>query len=1064
MAAIRALCPVLVGRESELTELEDSLLAAARGEGRMVLIAGEAGIGKTRLASEAGDRARGLGMKVFTGACSEAAMAMPYLPFLEALGNYVARANLQTLRAGLGRSAAALGNLFPRLGPSPVEAGDPNHAKLRLFEGFLQLLELVAAKSGLLLVIEDLHGADASTRELIDYLARRVQGTRMLVLVTYRAEELGRSHPLLHDLQAWRRNALAQVMELKSLDVQEVASVVEAILDEPGSPEVGKLLHERSEGNPFVIEELIKEALEAGDIFRTERGWERKELSELRLPRTVRDTILLRLDRLSPDQVGMLRAAAVLGDRFTDATLIAVAGQDLRAIREALRACVQHQLLREEAHAGGTYHFRHSLTRDAVYEDLVSTERQEYHSRAADALSNQPGSGAVDIARHLIAAGRTDEAVPVCLQAAGEAEETWSMTDAADLYERALPHIHDPLRRASALQRLGTCLLYANRPGAAGAAERCLEEAVTLFDAAGREVEAARVRVSLADSYYPRMRHGPAEAQLHRAIAVLEPLGPSPELADAYNHLAFFRIVQIDGPSCAAWAKKALAAAEATGAGMALVRAQDLFGLGLACEGFVDEAIEWLDRSAEGAVSRGWSWFALAAMNNTLLFLPLERWDEAPARVERMRAVDPNHFATLNSQAMLAIGQGVPARAAEIAETARQMSANREWTVGVLWTNCTLVHAYTALGRVDDARRALPAARLAVDRQDQLSRWGAELTLAVAGGASAEAALAAQPVDNLVTGWPWAFERALALQALVDLGAVDRVEAQLSDAPETGFFAAVRVDVARARQDYETVLAAAPPFVELASRVGAWFFANRALLALAEAAARSGTREAAALILEQVISSAQEREHRGQQSQAEELARELDIPLHVPQPPAHAAEPTATGERFVTVLFADVRGYTEMSRSTAPAVMADKIASLQRSAAREVARHHGTVDKFAGDAVMATFNVSGQSVDHASHALRAAVAMRDRARYMGIALGIGIATGPAIVGRLSKNANLSVLGETTNLASRLQAQAGPNQIVLSEEAWKRLRDRVDAPLEMLELKGFAHPVPAYRVG
>jgi len=355
-------------------------------------------------------------MKVFTGACSEAAMAMPYLPFLEALGNYVARADLQTLRAGLGRSATALGNLFPRLGPSPVEAGDPNHAKLRLFEGILQLLELVAAKSGLLLVIEDLHGADASTRELIDYLARRVQGTRMLVLVTYRAEELGRSHPLLHDLQAWRRNALAQVMELKSLDVQEVASVVEAILDEPGSPEVGKLLHERSEGNPFVIEELIKEALEAGDIFRTERGWERKELSELRLPRTVRDTILLRLDRLSPDQVGMLRAAAVLGDRFTDATLIAVAGQDLRAIREALRACVQHQLLREEAHAGGTYHFRHSLTRDAVYEDLVSTERQEYHSRAADALSNQPGSGAVDIARHLIAAGRTDEAVPVCLQ------------------------------------------------------------------------------------------------------------------------------------------------------------------------------------------------------------------------------------------------------------------------------------------------------------------------------------------------------------------------------------------------------------------------------------------------------------------------------------------------------------------------------------------------------------------------------------------------------------------------------------------------------------------------
>ncbi len=383
--------------------------------------------------------------------------------------------------------------------------------------------------------------------------------------------------------------------------------------------------------------------------------------------------------------------------------------------------------------------------------------------------------------------------------------------------------------------------------------------------------------------------------------------------------------------------------------------------------------------------------------------------------------------------------------------------------MSVLWTSCTLVHAYTALGRVDEARRALPPADPSLDKQDQLSRWGAELQLATVGGADAESVIEAQPVASLVRDWPWALERVLALQALIDLGAVDRVERELADAPDTGFFRALRIDVARARQDYSTVLSTAPAFVELASKVGAWRFANRALLALAEAAARSGSRESAAMVLQQVASSAQEREHWSQQQQARELARTLNIELQEDQAPARTVEPAATGERFVTVLFADVRGYTELSQKMTPAEMADKISSLQRSVTREVARHHGTVDKFAGDAVMATFNVSGQSVDHASHALRAAVAMRDRARYMGIALGIGIATGPAIVGRLSKNANLSVLGETTNLASRLQAQAGPNQIVLSEEAWKRLRDRVDAPLEMLELKGFAHPVPVYRV-
>jgi adenylate cyclase len=450
-------------------------------------------------------------------------------------------------------------------------------------------------------------------------------------------------------------------------------------------------------------------------------------------------------------------------------------------------------------------------------------------------------------------------------------------------------------------------------------------------------------------------------------------------------------------------------------------------------------------------------------MNNVFLFLPLERWGEIPTRLERMRGLDAHHVSTLDTEAMLAVARGFPARAAEIAETARKAAETREWAISVFWTNCTLVHAYASLGRVEAARAALPRADASLDRQEQLSRWGAELQIVLAEGADAHAVIEAQPVESLVRDWPLAVERMLAMQALVDLGALDRVEADVKTAPDTGFFRGLRIDLAWAREDYPTVLSLAPSFVELASKVGALRFANRALLALAEASARSGSRAAATLLLKQVVTSAQEREHWSQRRHALKVAGKLGIELDVAEPAARAAEPTGTGERFVTVLFADVRGYTAMTQSVAPAAMADKIASLQRSAAREVARHNGTVDKFAGDAVMATFNVSGGSVDHASHALRAAMAMRDRARYMGIALGIGIATGPAIVGRLSKNANLSVLGETTNLASRLQAQAGPNQIVLSEEAWKRLRDRVDARQEMLELKGFADPVTAYRM-
>jgi len=171
---------------------------------------------------------------------------------------------------------------------------------------------------------------------------------------------------------------------------------------------------------------------------------------------------------------------------------------------------------------------------------------------------------------------------------------------------------------------------------------------------------------------------------------------------------------------------------------------------------------------------------------------------------------------------------------------------------------------------------------------------------------------------------------------------------------------------------------------------------------------------------------------------------------------------------MVSVLFADVRGFTEMTGASAPAQLADRIASLQRWAAQEVARHSGIVDKFAGDAVMATFNVSGQTVDHALQAIRAAVAIIDKAALVDLHMGAGVAVGPAVVGRLAKSANVSVLGSVTNLAARLQAEAGAGQVVMSEEAHRRVGDWLEAggysaEMVTLRLKGFEQPVTAYRL-
>jgi adenylate cyclase len=249
-------------------------------------------------------------------------------------------------------------------------------------------------------------------------------------------------------------------------------------------------------------------------------------------------------------------------------------------------------------------------------------------------------------------------------------------------------------------------------------------------------------------------------------------------------------------------------------------------------------------------------------------------------------------------------------------------------------------------------------------------------------------------------------------------------------------------------------------------RLEAWHLAA----ALAEAEHRCAAVDAAGERLQRVVVEAEAASAFLASRIARETAARLGITI-APHPAT--AEPVAaaripTGERMVSVLFADVRGYTELSGRAAPADIAGRIASLQRWAVQEVGRRNGIVDKFAGDAVMATFNVSGQSVDHTLQAFRAAVGIVDKASLAGLGVGASVAVGPAVVGNLAESANVSVLGEVTNLASRLQAVAGAGEIMLSDEVYRRVKEWLDgqqirAERLELELKGFPAPVFAYKV-
>jgi class 3 adenylate cyclase len=241
--------------------------------------------------------------------------------------------------------------------------------------------------------------------------------------------------------------------------------------------------------------------------------------------------------------------------------------------------------------------------------------------------------------------------------------------------------------------------------------------------------------------------------------------------------------------------------------------------------------------------------------------------------------------------------------------------------------------------------------------------------------------------------------------------------------------------------------------------------------ALAEAEFRSGDIEGARRRLVGIVAEAEPAGALLAVKLARETAAKLGLEIGAAPEKTEAASGAprfATGERMVSVLFADVRGYTELAGQSPPADLVDRIATLQRWAAQEVGRRYGIVDKFAGDAIMATFNVSGQSVDHALAAVRAAIAIIDKAALAGLPVGAGVAVGPAIVGNLAESANLSVLGEATNLAARLQAQSAPGEVTLSEEAHRRVSDWLAAQgirsdRVELQLKGFPELVPAYRV-
>jgi len=524
-----------VGRGAELGRLEAAFRTVEGGEPAAVCVAGEAGVGKTRLVGRLVDRIRERGGTVLIGGCIELGEAsLPYAPLVEALRGLGRGLDSATLTELVGPGRPLLARLLPELEQGGEEVAAVTLgplAQARLFEAFLGLLERLADRSPAVLVVEDLHWADRSTLDLLVFLVRNLRA-RLLLLLTYRTDELHRQHPLRPFLAGLDRSGRVQRLDLGRFDRAGVADLLTGILGTRPDDQLVERIFLRSEGNAFFVEELLAVA-DDGD--------------RRSLPPSLANVLLSRLQVLPEDTQAMLRVVAAACGRVEPELLAAVTELSEVDLMAALRAAIAYQVLVADP-ATETYAFRHALTQEALYAELLPGERTRLHATFAQVLTQQPdlaGRGQraepALLAYHWGRAHDAARALPAEVEAGLRSEATYGFADAQGHFETALAlwdRVADPgaalgLDRARVLQHVAESAYLAGDPNRAITQTRA---ALLEVDSAKDPVRAGLLHVRLGG--YLRATGGEGAFDHYEAAVRLVPTVPP--MAERAQVLAAF--------------------------------------------------------------------------------------------------------------------------------------------------------------------------------------------------------------------------------------------------------------------------------------------------------------------------------------------------------------------------------------------------------------------------------------------------------------------------------------------------------------------------------------------
>jgi DNA-binding SARP family transcriptional activator len=787
----------LVGRDAQLEWLRRHWQDASAGRRQVVVLVGEPGIGKTRLAAEFCRSAYEQGALVLLGRCYEDSL-VPYQPAVEALRHYVSERPPEALRLAVGRHRAALAKLLPELADASAPAAaigsgtePPDREQVMLFDAVVSVLRTAAEEEPLILVLDDLHWGDAPTLSLLRHIVRATEGTPLLILGTFRDTEVDQAHPLARALAELRRARTLETLRLEGLDEEEVAAMISSQSGRTAPTVVARAIAERTQGNPFFVEELLREVAAEADF--TE--------ALTRIPDTVEDLLVRRLRRLDDGCKRVLTIASVTGREFALDIIHTVTRATAEEVADSLEQAIAAQVVRESSI--GHYSFAHALIRETIYERLSRTRRAQLHRQIGEAIERLAGERAPEqagaLAYHFSAAGDMAKAYKYHSRAAAAAQLVCAVepalihcTEALDAASRlSLDADHEPALRLLLLQR--GRLRW--RSGELAGATADLDAAL---DAARRSGDRVVAMETLNELGMLSLRSDPsATAAFHEAaLEIARELGDTAAETHALGRLAVISTHQLEFDRALNLGERALELARGTGDPAVVGRAMDSIKLAVWQLGDLPR-LEELTAALEPLWrERGDLWY----LQWTLLesaFVPIgaARWEQAEQRLADAMEINRHVYDPLAEVLMLDAlcwlnrSRGTYENALAAGQRAMTLGAEVGWEE---WAAATLGSTLLDLGAFDHAAEVLDRGLKVAERvgaRNQIVRCLAQLAWAQLelGAADDAFRLAARGEELLerVTGGPFLFgvhAYGAVARVLLASGAAERGETLLRPA------------------------------------------------------------------------------------------------------------------------------------------------------------------------------------------------------------------------------------------------------------------------------------------